>query len=84
MTPPRTSVPWDEIFAGCPGELAAALTYLSQAGCPPTQAIKIIHDKLGLGVGDAKAALLDSPAWRDVADAQERMWRELDAEEGQG
>lgn len=80
-------MPSREVLARCPGELADALTYLRLAGCSPIQTIVVAKDRFGLGLADAKRALHQSPAWRDVAEAQERMWdavlAELEAEEGQ-
>jgi hypothetical protein len=63
--------PSAQVVAGCPNELAAALAYLRHEGCSPIQTIKVVINRFGLGLGEAKLALHASPAWRDVTKAQE-------------
>lgn len=52
----------------------ATIAVLREAGASPITAIRLVAETFGVGIGEAKRMLHDSPAWADVREAQEAMW----------
>lgn len=59
------------------GSATSALRALHDAGASPVQAIKALHQGLGLPLADGKAALMASAVWVLEADAAAQFHEEL-------
>ena len=56
----------------CPADIDEAIAFLHAEGLSIIDSIRLLSDRHGLGLGEAKRRVSASPVWADVVEATDR------------